>query len=58
MPRVPSQLVRSPDGNVWHYVSVSFECTETLALECFPLRRLPPTLVEHHRIRIRDASSC
>lgn len=61
------QLVRYPDGNVWHYVSVSFECTvrggslttgdETLALEYFPLRRLPPTLVDHHRIRIRDASS-
>jgi len=65
---VPSlQLVRYPDGNVWHYVSVSFECAvrggslatcdETLALEYFPLRRLPPTLLDHHRIRIRDASS-
>ena len=61
------QLVRYPDGNVWHYVSVSFECAvrggslqtcdETLALEYFPLRRLPPTLLEHHRVRIRDASS-
>jgi 8-oxo-dGTP pyrophosphatase MutT (NUDIX family) len=61
------QLVRYPDGNVWHYVSVSFECSvrggslttcdETLALEYFPLRRLPSTLVDHHRIRIRDASS-
>ena len=61
------QLVRYPDGNVWHYVSVSFECAvrggslatcdETLALEYFPLRRLPPTLLDHHRIRIRDASS-
>lgn len=48
-------------------IGVSFECTvrggalqacdETLALEYFPLRRLPPTLLEHHRIRIRDASS-
>lgn len=61
------QLVRYPDGNVWHYVSISFECTvrggalktcnETLALEYFPLRRLPPTLLSHHRVRIRDASS-
>jgi ADP-ribose pyrophosphatase YjhB (NUDIX family) len=61
------QLVRYPDGNVWHYVSVSFECTvrggslttgdETLALDYFPLRRLPPTLLSHHRVRIRDASS-
>ena len=61
------QLVRYPDGNVWHYVSVSFKCAvrsgslqtcdETLALEYFPLRRLPPTLLDHHRVRIRDASS-
>jgi ADP-ribose pyrophosphatase YjhB (NUDIX family) len=61
------QLVRYPDGNVWHHVSVSFECAvrggsltacdETLALEYFPLRRLPPTLLNHHRVRIRDASS-
>ncbi len=61
------QLVRYPDGNVWHYISVSFECAvrggslttcdETLALEYFPLRRLPPTLLDHHRVRIRDASS-
>lgn len=61
------QLVRYPDGNVWHYVSMCFECTvrrgtlqtcdETLALEYFPLRRLPSTLLAHHRIRIRDASA-
>jgi ADP-ribose pyrophosphatase YjhB (NUDIX family) len=61
------QLVRYPDGNVWHHVSVSFECAvrggsltacdETLALEYFPLQRLPPTLLHHHRVRIRDASS-
>lgn len=59
------QVVRYPDGNVWHYVSVCFECTvrggelttcdETLALEYFPLRRLPSTLLPNHRIRIRDA---
>ncbi len=45
------QVVRYPDGNVWHSVSVSFECSvrggslktcdETLALDYFPLRRLP-----------------
>jgi ADP-ribose pyrophosphatase YjhB (NUDIX family) len=61
------QLVCYPDGNVWHHVSVSFECAvrggslttcdETLALEYFPLQRLPPTLLNHHRVRIRDASS-
>jgi 8-oxo-dGTP pyrophosphatase MutT (NUDIX family) len=59
------QVVRYPDGNVWHYVSLCFECTvrggtlttcdETLALEYFPLHRLPPTLLANHRIRIRDA---
>jgi ADP-ribose pyrophosphatase YjhB (NUDIX family) len=59
------QVVRYPDGNVWHYVSVCFECTvkggelttcdETLALEYFPLRRLPDSLLPNHRIRIRDA---
>ena len=61
------QLVRYPDGNVWHYVSMSFECTvrggalqtcdETLALDYFSLRRLPSTLLGHHRVRIRDASA-
>jgi 8-oxo-dGTP pyrophosphatase MutT (NUDIX family) len=61
------QVVRYPDGNVWHYVSLCFECTvrggelqtcdETLALEYFSPRRLPPTLLANHRIRIRDASA-
>jgi len=61
------QVVRYPDGNVWHYVSLCFECTvrggelqtcdETLALEYFPPRRLPPTLLANHRVRIRDASA-
>jgi len=61
------QLVRYPDGNIWHYVSMSFECIvrggelqtcdETLALEYFSLRRLPSTLLAHHRVRIRDAST-
>jgi ADP-ribose pyrophosphatase YjhB (NUDIX family) len=59
------QVVRYPDGNVWHYVSVCFECAvrggelttcdETLALEYVSLRRLPTTLLPNHRIRIRDA---
>jgi ADP-ribose pyrophosphatase YjhB (NUDIX family) len=59
------QVVRYPDGNVWHYVNVCFECTvkggelttcdETLALDYFPLGRLPQTLLPNHRFRIRDA---
>ena len=59
------QVVRYPDGNVWHYVSICFECRalrgtlttcdETLALDYFPPRRLPKTLLPNHRIRIRDA---
>jgi 8-oxo-dGTP pyrophosphatase MutT (NUDIX family) len=59
------QVVRYPDGNVWHYVNVCFECVvqsgdlttcdETLALAYFPLRRLPRTLLVNHRTRIRDA---
>lgn len=59
------QVVRYPDGNVWHYVNVCFECTvrggelttcdETLALDYFPVGRLPGTLLPNHRIRIRDA---
>jgi 8-oxo-dGTP pyrophosphatase MutT (NUDIX family) len=59
------QVVRYPDGNVWHYVNVCFECErragelttcdETLALDYFPLRRLPRMLLPNHRIRIRDA---
>jgi ADP-ribose pyrophosphatase YjhB (NUDIX family) len=59
------QVVRYPDGNVWHYVNICFECAvrggefttcdETLALAFFPIRRLPATLLPNHRIRIRDA---
>jgi 8-oxo-dGTP pyrophosphatase MutT (NUDIX family) len=59
------QVVRYPDGNAWHYVNLCFECTvrggelttcdETLALEYYPLSRLPRTLLPNHRIRIRDA---
>ena len=61
------QVVRYPDGNVWHYVNVCFECAvqsgtlttcdETLALRWVPLTRLPVTLLANHRIRIRDACS-
>ena len=61
------QVVRYPDGNVWHYISVCFECAvrggelttcdETLALDYFSVRRLPPTLLANHRVRIRDASA-
>ena len=59
------QVVRYPDGNVWHYVNVCFECAarggelqtcdETLALEYFAPRRLPGALLSNHKIRIRDA---
>jgi ADP-ribose pyrophosphatase YjhB (NUDIX family) len=59
------QVVRYPDGNVWHYVNVCFECAvkggelttcdETLALDYFPLGKLPRTLLPNHRFRIRDA---
>jgi len=59
------QVVRYPDGNVWHYVSTCFECRvlsgelttcdETLALAYVAPGRLPKTLLPNHRIRIRDA---
>ena len=57
--------MRYPDGNVWHYLNVCFECAvrsgelttcdETLALRWTPLAHLPATLLVNHRIRIRDA---
>jgi 8-oxo-dGTP pyrophosphatase MutT (NUDIX family) len=59
------QVVRYPDGAVWHYVNVCFECAarggalstcdETLALRYFSPRGLPATLLPNHRVRIRDA---
>jgi ADP-ribose pyrophosphatase YjhB (NUDIX family) len=59
------QVVRYPDGNVWHYVNVCFECAvrggtlttcdETLALAWVALDALPETLLPNHRVRIRDA---
>ena len=61
------QVVRYPDGNVWHYVNVCFECVvrsgtlttcdETLSLRYVSPTRLPRTLLPNHRIRIRDACS-
>ena len=61
------QVVRYPDGNVWHYVNVCFECTvrsgtlttcdETLALKYASPGRLPTPMLPNHRIRIRDACS-
>jgi 8-oxo-dGTP pyrophosphatase MutT (NUDIX family) len=59
------QIVRYPNGTVWHYVNVCFECAvrggelttcdETLDLAWVSPRRLPRTLLPNHRIRIRDA---
>lgn len=59
------QVVRYPDGNIWHYVNLCFECArrggtfrtseETLDLRYFPPDRLPRTLLPNHRVRIRDA---
>jgi len=61
------QVVRYPDGNVWHYVSVCLECAvrggalstcdETLALAYVSPTRLPAALLPNHRIRICDARS-
>jgi len=61
------QVVRYPDGDVWHYVNVCFECVvrggtlttcdETLSLRYVSPTRLPRTLLPNHRIRIRDACS-
>ena len=59
------QVVRYPNGNVWHYVNACFECVvrggelttcdETLELAWCSPRRLPAMLLPNHRIRIRDA---
>lgn len=59
------QVVRYPDGNVWHYVNVCFECVvrggtlttcdETLALDWFATGRLPAAMLSNHVVRIRDA---
>ncbi len=63
-PRV--QVVRYPDGRVWHYVNLCFACTlaggttcaapgETLAVDWFAPDALPADLVTLHRQRIVDA---
>ena len=59
------QIVRYPNGTVWHYINVCFECAvrggtlttcdETLALGYFSPHRLPSTMFPNHRVRIRDA---
>ena len=60
------QIVRYPDGRVWHYVTLCFECAilggrlvpapgETLGLGFFDPGALPGDLVPLHRIRIGDA---
>jgi len=63
-PRV--QIVRYPDGRVWHYVNLCFGCAlrggtarpqpgESLAVDWFSPERLPFELVDLHRQRIHDA---
>lgn len=60
------QIVRYPDGRVWHYVNLCFACElrggqarpapgETLAVGWFVPEALPPDLVSLHRRRIEDA---
>lgn len=59
------QVVRYPDGRVWHYVNLCFACEirggaprlapgETLALDWFAPDALPADLVPPHRRRIED----
>jgi ADP-ribose pyrophosphatase YjhB (NUDIX family) len=63
-PRV--QVVRYPDGRVWHYVNLCFACSlrggtarpqpgESLAVDWFSPAELPPDLVSLHHQRIADA---
>lgn len=59
------QIVRYPDDNVVHYISILFGCRilggtltlcdETLDLRFFASSALPSDLVPMHRIRIEDA---
>ena len=59
------QVLQYPDGQVWHYVNLCFECAvlegtlatsdETLALDFFSPSELPPTLLPLHKVRIKDA---
>jgi 8-oxo-dGTP pyrophosphatase MutT (NUDIX family) len=59
------QIVRYPDGNVIHFVSLCFACApgtgalalsdETAGLGWFAPTALPATLMAMHRVRIADA---
>jgi ADP-ribose pyrophosphatase YjhB (NUDIX family) len=59
------QVLQYPDGQVWHYVNLCFECTilggvfttsdETLALDFFSPSELPARLLPVHTVRIQDA---
>jgi 8-oxo-dGTP pyrophosphatase MutT (NUDIX family) len=59
------QVVRYPEGNVVHYVTIVFEaavtsgvatlCDETSAIEWRPPDALPEPFVPSHRIRLADA---
>jgi 8-oxo-dGTP pyrophosphatase MutT (NUDIX family) len=59
------QLVRYPDGNVVHYVTIAFEatltggtatlCDETIAIAWHAPDALPEPFVPAHRIRLHDA---
>lgn len=59
------QVVRYPDGNVVHYVSLFFECriiggtlrtcAESLELGFFDPTDLPADVLPLHRIRVADA---
>ncbi len=59
------QLVRYPDGNVIHYVSITFEgrvtggvptlCDETQALQWASPDALPEPFVPAHHLRLNDA---
>jgi ADP-ribose pyrophosphatase YjhB (NUDIX family) len=61
------QIVRYPDGNVVHYVSLLFACRilagtlqtcdETLDLRFYDPASLPEDLLPMHRIRIQDATA-
>lgn len=59
------QIVRYPDGNVIHYVTIVLEgrvvsgeptlCDETRALRWVPTDQLPEPFVPNHRLRLQDA---
>lgn len=59
------QILRYPDGRVWHYVNLCFECRivsgtltrnhESLALGFFDPKALPEPFLSLHRVRVGDA---